>query len=64
MIETVASNGDYGLPATPDWRRVEWPVRERQVEIAGRRLNFTEVGEGPRAFVLILRHGRALAALA
>jgi pimeloyl-ACP methyl ester carboxylesterase len=55
MIETIPANGDYGLPATPDWREGEWSIRERQVEIGGRRLNFAEVGEGPRALVLI--HG-------
>lgn len=55
MIETIPANGDYGLHATPDWRQGEWPIRERQVEIAGRRLNFAEIGEGSRAFVLI--HG-------
>ena len=55
MIETIPANGDYGLPATPDWREGEWSICERQVEIAGRRLNFAEVGEGSRALVLI--HG-------
>jgi len=55
MIETVSAKGDYGLPATPDWRKRERPIRERQVEIAGRRLNFAESGQGQRAFVLI--HG-------
>lgn len=55
MIETIPANGDYGLPATPDWRQGEWPMRGRQAEIAGRRLNFVEIGEGSRAFVLI--HG-------
>ncbi len=55
MIETIPANGDYGLPATPDWRQGEWPIRERQVEIDGRRLNFAEIGGGSPAFVLI--HG-------
>jgi pimeloyl-ACP methyl ester carboxylesterase len=55
MIETIPANGDYGLPATPDWRDGEWSICERQVEIAGRRLTFAEVGEGSRALVLI--HG-------
>ena len=55
MIETVPADGGYGLPATPDWRDREWPMRERQVRIDGRWLNFAEAGEGPRAFVLI--HG-------
>jgi pimeloyl-ACP methyl ester carboxylesterase len=55
MIETVPANGDYGLPATPDWRGSPWSIAERQVEIGGRRLNFAEIGEGPRALVLI--HG-------
>lgn len=55
MIETVPANGDYGLPAAPDWREGGLSIRERQIEIGGRRLNFAEVGDGPRALVLI--HG-------
>lgn len=55
MIETVAADGDYGLPATPDWRTGGQPIHERQLEIGGRRLNFAESGEGSRSFVLI--HG-------
>lgn len=55
MIETIPANGDYGLPATPDWREGEWSICERQVEIGGRRHNFAEIGEGARALVLI--HG-------
>jgi pimeloyl-ACP methyl ester carboxylesterase len=55
MIKTIPANGDYGLPATPDWREGEWSIYEQQVEIGGRRLNFAEIGEGSRAFVLI--HG-------
>lgn len=55
MIEIVPPDGDYGLPATPDWREGKLPIRERQVEIGGRRLNFAEAGEGSRALVLI--HG-------
>ena len=54
-IETVAANGDYGLPATPDWRAGEWPIHERQLEIHGRRLSFAESGAGSRALVLV--HG-------
>ena len=55
MIKIVPPDGDYGLPATPDWREGKLPIRERQVEIGGRRLNFAEAGEGSRALVLI--HG-------
>jgi len=55
MIETIPADGDYGLPATPDWREGEWSIRERQVDVGGRRLNFAETGEGSRTLVLI--HG-------
>jgi len=55
MIETVPANGDYGLAATPDRHERELPIRERQIELGGRRLNFAELGEGSRAFVLV--HG-------
>lgn len=55
MIETVPPAGDYGLPASPNWRTGEWVPVERQLSIGGRRLNFAEAGEGPRGFVLV--HG-------
>lgn len=55
MIETVPPDGDYALAATPGWREQDWSSRERQISIGGRRVNFVEVGEGRRGFLLI--HG-------
>jgi len=55
VIESIPPAGDYGLPASPDWRTGEWAPVERQLSIGGRRVNFAEAGEGPGGFVLI--HG-------
>lgn len=55
MIETIAANGDYSRPASPDWREEDWSAAERQLSIGGRRVNFADIGDGPRGFVLV--HG-------
>jgi pimeloyl-ACP methyl ester carboxylesterase len=55
VIETVAANGDYGLAAAPSWRELDWSGAERTLSIEGRRLNFAELGEGSRGFLLV--HG-------
>lgn len=55
MIEFVPPDGDYGRPATPDWRRTDWTVHERDSIVAGRRLHYLDVGRGERCFVLV--HG-------
>lgn len=54
-MEVVAANGDYGHAASPNWREVDWSTCERRLEIAGRSINFADVGEGPYAYVLV--HG-------
>lgn len=40
---------DYGAPATPDWRDVDWTDRVRDVEIEGRRIRYAELGEAGAA---------------
>jgi pimeloyl-ACP methyl ester carboxylesterase len=55
VIETIPLEGDYGLPASPGWREGDWSACERQLAIGGRRVNFADLGDGPRGFVLI--HG-------
>jgi pimeloyl-ACP methyl ester carboxylesterase len=55
LIECIPAAGDYGLSASPTWRDRPWSGCERQLEIDGRRLNFADVGEGSRGFLLI--HG-------
>jgi pimeloyl-ACP methyl ester carboxylesterase len=37
---------DYGATAQPDWREVNWRDHLREVEIAGRRVNYVDIGSG------------------
>lgn len=49
---------DYGTPAEPDWRHVDWSPYVHQVELAGRSVNYCDYGEardGARPVVLV--HG-------
>ena len=51
---------DYGAPAEPDWRDVNWAAHVHQVEIAGCKINYCDYGEardGARPVVLV--HGLA-----
>jgi pimeloyl-ACP methyl ester carboxylesterase len=49
---------DYGAPATPNWREVDWREHLHQVEIAGRSVNFVDYGEGsPDLHPVVLVHG-------
>jgi pimeloyl-ACP methyl ester carboxylesterase len=47
---------DYGATAEPDWRTVDWRAHLREVEVAGRRMNLVDVGEGEREPLLFI-HG-------
>ncbi len=47
--------GDYGVPAEPAWRDVDWPAATRTAKIADRDVNYVELGEGERTVVFI--HG-------
>ena len=49
---------DYGTPAEPDWREIDWSPYVNQVEIDGRSINYCDYGEsrdGSRPVVLV--HG-------
>jgi pimeloyl-ACP methyl ester carboxylesterase len=37
---------DYGATAEPDWRTIDWRRHMRFFEVAGRRVNVVELGEG------------------
>jgi pimeloyl-ACP methyl ester carboxylesterase len=47
--------GDYGVPADPPWREVDWPAATRKVQIGARTVNYVELGSGERAVVFV--HG-------
>jgi pimeloyl-ACP methyl ester carboxylesterase len=47
---------EYGAPADPDWREIDWREHLRQVEIDGRRVNYADIGSGSGAPVVFV-HG-------
>ncbi|HST55204.1 MAG TPA: alpha/beta fold hydrolase [Solirubrobacteraceae bacterium] len=46
MIERVPVDGDYGLPAEPDWRETDWSQHTHDAVIAERRVRYLDVGPG------------------
>ena len=40
---------DYGAPASPDWRAVDWRAHLHQVEVDGTPVNYVDIGDGRRA---------------
>src|SRR5919112_2054734 len=49
---------DYGVPAQPDWREIDWRPHLHQVEIDGRSVNFVDYGEGePDEHPVVFVHG-------
>lgn len=51
-----AAGDDYGASASPSWREIDWRDHLRQAEIAGRSVNYVEMGE-PSGDALVLIHG-------
>jgi pimeloyl-ACP methyl ester carboxylesterase len=48
------ASDDYGRTAEPSWRAIDWLAHLHQVEVAGRRVNYVDIGEGdlpPAVFV-------------
>jgi pimeloyl-ACP methyl ester carboxylesterase len=49
---------DYGAPAEPNWREVDWREHLRSVSVEGRRVNYVDYGEGsPDLHPVVLIHG-------
>src|SRR4051812_3758213 len=49
---------DYGAPADPNWREVDWREHLRSVTLDGRRVNYVDYGEGSRDLhPVVLIHG-------
>jgi pimeloyl-ACP methyl ester carboxylesterase len=46
---------DYGRPAEPGWRGVDWPAHTRRVALAEAEVNVVELGAGDHAVVFV--HG-------
>ncbi len=47
---------DYGLPASPDWREVDWPPLVRTVSVNGDEARYVDLGEGEGPPIVFL-HG-------
>src|SRR3712207_3768740 len=55
-----SAGDDYGPPATPDWREVDWSPRVHQVEIEGRKINYCDYGARDSSLrPVVLVHGLA-----
>ena len=49
---------DYGAPAEPSWREVNWREHLHQVELDGRTVNYVDYGEGsPDKHPVVFVHG-------
>lgn len=53
--QAAKADPDYGVPAIPSWRDVDWPSVTHQVELNGRRVNYVTLGEGDD--VVLFVHG-------
>src|SRR5215210_5197076 len=47
--------GDYGVPAEPGWREVDWPAVTHVAQVAGRDVNYVSLGSGDRSVIFV--HG-------
>ena len=54
--EAGQATGDYGEPASPDWREVDWPRHLHRAKVAGREVNYVDIGEGEAEPVVFI-HG-------
>jgi pimeloyl-ACP methyl ester carboxylesterase len=48
---------DYLRSTKPDWRQIDWPAHQHQVEIRGGPVNYVDFGQGGPACVLLHGHG-------
>jgi pimeloyl-ACP methyl ester carboxylesterase len=52
------ADADYGVSAEPNWRQVDWPAHLHQMQIAGRSVNYVDIGQG-QAEPVVFVHGLA-----
>jgi pimeloyl-ACP methyl ester carboxylesterase len=49
---------EYGVPATPDWRTIDWPAHLHTAEIDGTPVNYVDIGSGPEGIEpIVFVHG-------
>ena len=46
VSEARFADDEYGATAQPDWRETDWREHLNEIEIAGRRVNYVEMGSG------------------
>ncbi len=51
------ADSDYGAPAEPDWRAIDWRPHLREMQIGGRRVNYVDCGEARSGGTVVLIHG-------
>jgi len=49
---------DYGVPAAPGWREIDWPAYTHRTEVHGNEVVYVDIGEGPHAPIVFV-HGLA-----
>jgi pimeloyl-ACP methyl ester carboxylesterase len=54
----VRADADYGVPAEPNWRTIDWPPHLHDVEFGGRSLRYVDIGGGHGPPVVLI-HGIA-----
>ncbi|HSO99397.1 MAG TPA: alpha/beta fold hydrolase, partial [Solirubrobacteraceae bacterium] len=58
MRAARSADEEYGRPAEPSWRDIDWAAHTRLIEVAGRRVNVITLGAGEGPPVLFI-HGLA-----
>ena len=53
--QAAKADPEYGVPAEPSWREVDWPAVTSQVEVHGRELNYVSLGSSDD--VVLFVHG-------
>lgn len=48
---------DYGVTDGPDWRTIDWGLHLHRIEIAGRQVNYVDVGEQGEHRPIVFVHG-------
>lgn len=52
----AGADGGYGAADSPDWRGIDWPAHQHQAQIAGRPVNYIDLGDADATPVVFV-HG-------
>ena len=56
MRAALSEEDDYGRPAEPGWRSIDWDAHTHEAEIAGASISYVDIGEGDDPPVVLI-HG-------